>query len=955
MKKITALILTLAVVASQFTAVNAAASDTFDALENSLSAVEELLIGCEAKGMDVGYERIDYNTIKAFIEYGRDDISWGDTARAEYVATEIQEMYDDLYAKLSSYYNEIDRPVRVKRNTVSGFAGVQNGNFVDKNGEPIYYNGYGLYGWSNRDIFKDLDSFQGFGSDVTQIEITPNDTIFPKSSINGWTVTVSGNADASAEVIYAGDEHGNVARITNNTPYASNVYICMRQNINVSENTKYNISFKIKATNAQKISLRAMESHDVIKTHGNSSAYSTDGWITETGSYTTKAGETELKPTFYCEGLTEEFLIDDVVITESGKSENIVQNGDFEDEGNTSEHFRAWTATVGNKITRVLDRAQESNIMVDVLIQPGTFSRLTNLYPDAAEPSYGLGYNINSDIAKEALDLYVKTIMEQIQDHPALLGICISNEPNYNTSTDAENLPAYQNYLKELYNNNISTLNSVYGESNSSFSSVQFPPTGSGATRNAKFYEWARFNNTVVSGWNRYVAGLVKKYAPDVKVHAKVSSYFGNSNSAKWGIDIEEFSEFTDYIGNDGYAFYNQNGDGIVNKTMMYELLKSIAPNKPIINSEDHIYVDGSEHYDEEDTAHGLMDVWQGAIHGRDASMLWVWSRTSNKSSASYGNVLYRPDVVSGIGKTSLNLNKLSKQVQAFRNKENYVTFLWSDTNFIYTNEQKRDIFKAALFAGANPNYITERQLISGQRPSGVLVIPDIVNIRTEAYNAIKSYIQNGGTVWAVGNSCLTKNERNQSLSKLTFTKTISVSNAKTQFETLRERIVWGDSNKSLENVEILTTHSDGDTLINLVSYDWSGGNKRVYFTGTAVNLLTNQKYTGSIVISPYTPVLLRMTDKLYAFDATAEIGRTIVLTANIENKNTEDVSGKIYFKLLDEDGNVIKSAVYDNKIIRNSKNDAIKCSFHKTEDAYKAEVSAVIGGSRFKKEFNIE
>ena len=372
---------------------------------------------------------------------------------------------------------------------------------------------------------------------------------------------------------------------------------------------------------------------------------------------------------------------------------------------------------------------------------------------------------------------------------------------------------------------------------------------------------------------------------------------------------------------------------------MMYELLKAIDPNKPVVNSEDHIYIDGSTHYDDEDTAHGGMDFWQGAIHGREATM------QSALASGTRGN------------KTSLNLNKLSSQVKAFADKTHYVTFLWSDTNFIYTNGQKRDSFKAALFAGVNPTYITERQLIAGQTPEGVLVIPDIVNVRTDTYNAIKAYIQNGGTVWAIGNNCLTKNERNQSLTKLTFAKTLAndTATAKTQFETLRDRIVWGDNNKSLEKVEILTTESDGDTIVNLVNYDWSSGNKRVYFSGKAINLLTNQTYNKSIVISPYVPVLLRMTDNLYTLDADMNISNSINLTANVESKNTEDVFGKVYFKIFDSEGKIIKSVVYEKKLIESGKADAVKSSFAKNSNAVKAEVGAVIGGNRFKQEFNIQ
>ena len=183
MKKILALILSLVVLASQCVGVNAAASDTFNTLERNLTKIETLLIQCESKGMDVSYERIDYNTIKDFIVYGRQDLAWwesgADTAgqtRANYVAEKLQEMYDSLYEKLNLYSYGSTRPSKVKRDTVESFSGIQNGGFVNKDGEPVIFTGYGLYGWSKRDFFADMEKFKEFGSDVVQIEITPNDT-----------------------------------------------------------------------------------------------------------------------------------------------------------------------------------------------------------------------------------------------------------------------------------------------------------------------------------------------------------------------------------------------------------------------------------------------------------------------------------------------------------------------------------------------------------------------------------------------------------------------------------------------------------------------------------------------------------------------------------------------------------------------------------------------------------
>lgn len=953
MKRILAMILSLVIMAGQCVIVNAAAEDTFSALEAKLPEIEELIAKCEARGMDLGYERIDYSTIKDFIEYGRDDISWGHTDRAEYVADEIETLYSNLYNKLTAYRSGAQKPMTVKRNTVKYFAGKDDGEFVNTKGESVYLAGYGLYGWSNRDFYKDIESFQDFGADVMQIEIVPNDMMYSKDTINGWSVAKNNGVDATAEIVYADENQGNALKVVNNTSLTANVYLTFSQSINVRENTNYVYSFKVKANNAKGVRFypNAWKNISASKNVSNG----TYDWKEYTCSISTGKGETDLTAMFLCENKTTELLIDDIRLVEVGDSENLVQNGDFEDEGRTSEHFRAWTAAVDNIITRMLDFAEKNDVMADVLIQPGTFSRLTSMYPEIAEPSSGFGYDMTTDIAKEALELYVSTIMERIKDHPALLSICISNEPFYDTRTDEENLPAYQEFLSKLYNNKIDDLNSAYGLGGffgqgklTSFSEVTFPDD----TRNRKYYEWTKFNNQFSKEKNKYIADLVKKYAPDVPVHSKMMSILGRSTATTWGVDPEDFNEFTDFSGNDSMGFLGATtSKGLVAKIMWYDLLKSIAPDKPIINSEDHIIVDGSTDYSKENAIHVAADAWEGAIHGRNATAMWVWNRSSNESSTTYGNILYRPDAVALVGRRSLDLNRLSEQVRALNNKKNYVNILWSDTSFVYDKHSTIDVYLAALYAGANPKFITERQLIAGQIPDGVLAIPETVNVRSEAYDKIKAYANNGGQVWAIGSKCLTKNEKNESISGLTFTKQISISNAKTEFEALAERVVWGENNSSLENVEIISAKDGDATLVNLCCYDWDG-EQTVEFDGVAIDLITNEKYKGSVKISPFEPILLRITDAWYKLDVVSESVDSVNLTANIENASSADTTGKISFKVYDKDGKILNSMVYNNRPLKDGKITTIKYSCAKNEDAYSVDVTAVIDGEELKESF---
>lgn len=951
MKKNIAMLLFAAVLCGQSVCVRAAAEDTLSEIEQKLPSVELLVERCEAAGIDIGYERIDYNVIKDFIKYGREDISWGHTERAEYVATELDKMYTDLYSRLSSYYFGKAEPKSVKRNTVKGFSGVSNGGFVNKSKGRVFFNGYVTPYWTGRDTLTDMERFQDFGADIVQIEITPNDVIYSPDSINGWNVNKNNGVDAAAAVVSGGAENTEKAlRVTNKSGQAANVYINFTQGIAVKAQTTYEYTFKAKATNIKGVYFYPNGWTDESKAARVSLGSGSYDWREFTCKFTTGADVSSLTAMFVCENTTEELLLDGISLKEVGSSKNLVQNGGFEEEGNTSEHFKAWTAPVDNLITRFLDSAAENNIMVDVLIQPATFTRLANMYPDIAKPSSGVGYDINSDMAKEALNLYVKTVMERIKDHPALLSVCISNEPNYDTRDDTENLAAYRAYLKELYNNDKTALIGAYGlGEHKGFDSVEFPDD----TRKRKFYEWVRFNNKFTSDWNSYVAGLVKDYAPGVRVHSKMMSLFGSGDSVKWGTDPEEFNAFSDLSGNDCYGFIEHpTGDGVVYKLMWYDLLKSIAPDKPIINSEDHIIVDGSTNYSAENTKHVATDIWQGALHGRDASVLWLWNRSSSETSTTYGNILYRPDAVSVAGKRSLDLNRLSAEVDALTNKKNYVTILWSDTSFIYNTQNTLAVYKAALFAGANPDFITERQLIEGKKPSGVLVIPGAENVRSEAFDKIKAYAASGGRVWAVGDNCLAKTEQNKSTSgSVAYEKKLAEGAAKAEFEKLAAPIVRASDGNYLEKVEITSVAYKGETLVNLCSYDWNE-EKTVKFDGVAINLLTDERFKGSVTLAPYEPMLLKITDSWYEFEAVQDSDCPMNFSVKLKNKNNADCTGKIYFNVFDKDGNLQNAVVYDNKLIKSGKTGTASYSGEADENTYRAVVGAVIDGEKYSEEF---
>ena len=145
MKKIILVLLVIALNTIYVPAYAETTEDRITAVESTLSELDSLFDACDAKGIDTSYELADYSIIKDFIGYGRQDIEWGHTERAEYVADCLEEMFLSVKTTLQDYLDGNKTPLPGVKNYASDYEGTSKGDFLDKNGKPIIFNGYGVF------------------------------------------------------------------------------------------------------------------------------------------------------------------------------------------------------------------------------------------------------------------------------------------------------------------------------------------------------------------------------------------------------------------------------------------------------------------------------------------------------------------------------------------------------------------------------------------------------------------------------------------------------------------------------------------------------------------------------------------------------------------------------------------------------------------------------------------
>ena len=634
-------------------------------------------------------------------------------------------------------------------------------------------------------------------------------------------------------------------------------------------------------------------------------------------SFIAKASDGEEKPVFFTGfGHFTQVVADLPVLNQIGANiiqieigpSNVVTRG-----GNGT--FGVNTATIQSYILGALDKAEKNNVMVNVLLSPHYIPDwFKKDYPEASDASY-----FDSDPKmKEMLETYLRTIIPMIKDHPALHSVCLSNESTYVTANYPEHLPAYRDYLNDLYQN-ISALNANYGSSYSSFDVIPFPDTNLCYAADAEetiaqmpqYYDWVMFNNKFQADFHEWMYNIIQEEAPGLLATSKHMQTF-DCDEREWrrnfinrGPDFEMLSEFLPINGNDANNYLRNTTWGILNKMSFYDLQTSLR-RAPVFDLEDHVINDRSTNYSDEWQTHLESDIWQGTIHGRGATAYWVWNRTYDAGSDFAGSILHRPDVIDVSGRTMLDIARLSEELTSLETTPRNVGILYSNAGRIYSmynNNALTKAYEAASYIGERIEFVTEKQAAEGKLEDcdvKLLIIPEISHVLTGAPEAIKKFIENGGRVVILGEDALSFNEyhkavdadvRNYIMSNATVIPTqkdggdqiLSPSAEELQKVLLSEKKLCEDdipvsvtdraTGADIYGVEYTAAEKDGKILVNLCNYEYDTLKYvDVRYEGTVVGALTELRSMteadgGGIVLYPYHPILIEFDKNSLTLD----------------------------------------------------------------------------------------
>lgn len=233
------------------------------------------------------------------------------------------------------------------------------------------------------------------------------------------------------------------------------------------------------------------------------------------------------------------------------------------------------------------------------------------------------------------------------------------------------------------------------------------------------------------------------------------------------------------------------------------------------------------------------------------------------------------------------------------------------------SGETMFNAYKYAVFAGANPNFITEKQLAEGKLPSGILVIPNAVHVTDAALSAIRRFSENGGKIVTLGTSNLTRNEQNRTtdLSGISLMKSFATDGSEITdsegYQSFLEKYITtpaaveDENGNSLKETDIICTEYDGDVLINLCNYSWNEQKSFKIPDGFAcINMLTMESCNNTVVLEPFVPVILLLEEvKEEKIKVTDFSNRNGLIIVTLQNISADRATGTLIVRCIDDSG----------------------------------------------------
>lgn len=437
----------------------------------------------------------------------------------------------------------------------------------------------------------------------------------------------------------------------------------------------------------------------------------------------------------------------------------------------------------GAGLAAAIDSAEASGRVLDVLVSlnlPEWLSAQDTLIAES-----GCGWFHFSVEAPSVVPMFHATadvVMQSLMGHGQNLIVNLGNEPAYQGYSPTTTGPRWRAWLMARHRT-IGKLNEAWGTAHASFAEVAGPPGVKAGYADCadpggmevptdpallpQWYDWCRFNQERYAGFFRQVRDRIRDHRPETLFTIKWLSVFPswwkaigyalNPYHVMRLCDFGSCDAWTTYAGLDPQSLWAVHWGEFARG---YDLLRSIAPDKPIFNSENHLLrgddptapaLKYGTYRDALPWRHFNSALWLQAIRGGCAGELWTyWERGKGY------NLDERAPALDALSQAARDLRRYAPEVTALAGKRPTVAVLLSSTALAWEPrvhiEAQARAHRALSLLGIPVGYMLEEMLPEGALGRySVLVIPSAAHISRALVDALGQFASRGGTVIITG------------------------------------------------------------------------------------------------------------------------------------------------------------------------------------------------------------
>lgn len=406
------------------------------------------------------------------------------------------------------------------------------------------------------------------------------------------------------------------------------------------------------------------------------------------------------------------------------------------------------------------------------------------------------GFDIDNPLAREVWGKIIRKTGELTKGKKVTeLGFVLANEPHWfaekghwtarydeMTSISSYTLQKFQNWLKNKYNGDLSSLNNNWKTNFASFDQIEIEiPIDPALLGQPIWFDWSRYNMDRATDWFTYVQNELHAVNPDAHTSIKVMPRMFMENARSGGIDTEALAELTTMVGHDAKSFGSENiRPGKSSKwiekyayhwgyvAMFHDFMESVAPDKINFNSESHFLSSGQWRDLDTRTSYVRSVYWLATLLGMDANTGWFWARDPDGSpedrlegeldffdpglaGAYAGSNNMQPHVTNEVTQVMFDLNSFSEEIIELREQARPIRMFYSETTAINTKDymtKQYDLYEELFFEGVPIGFVTKNIIEKQNNDSWKTVIIHNNQYVTDAeFSALQSYLNTGGTI----------------------------------------------------------------------------------------------------------------------------------------------------------------------------------------------------------------